>query len=86
MSFETIQIYRYRPIVNGFVQVPNNLEKDKSANPLDTYLAANPTHGILSIGATGGARSSGIKGTQEMIELPAEVYACCGFYGASRGR
>ena len=42
MSFETITIYRDYQIVNGFVQVPPNLEKDKTKTTISQALSDIP--------------------------------------------
>ena len=79
MSFETIGITHRLSIINGFVMLPNNLEKDKTAVSLAAYLAAfpNATIGKLSAG-TGGARLAGSKhGIQEFIELSTSAIDCC---------
>jgi hypothetical protein len=39
MSFETIKIYRDYQIINGFVQVPPNLEKDKNTTTISQALS-----------------------------------------------
>jgi len=38
MSFKTIKIYRGYPIVNGYIQLPNNLEKNKAKTPISELL------------------------------------------------
>jgi len=78
MSFETITITRQLPIINGFVQLPNNLEKNKSAVSLNDAVTENPNIAISSLTAkTGGARLAGGKfGVQEWLELT-ETIACC---------
>lgn len=71
MSMSDIQIHRKFQVINGFVQLPNNLESDRSAHKLLDHLAANDCVGLVKLGAgTGGARLSGIRGAQELIELP----------------
>jgi hypothetical protein len=77
MSFETISIIRQLPIINGFVQVPNNLEKNKSTVTIQTALDAGAS--VTRITAQSGpARLAGFKhGLQEWIEIPAVAWDCC---------
>ena len=42
MSFETITIYRDYQIVNGFVQLPPNLEKNRTTTTISTALSSIP--------------------------------------------
>jgi len=66
------------PIINGFVQLPNNLEKNKSAVSLADAIAAVPNLSLTSMDPTGGARLAGLKhGIQEWVEVDAEVVGCC---------
>lgn len=41
MSFETIRIHHDIPMIDGFLQIPPNLEKDKNAVSIDDV--DNPT-------------------------------------------
>ena len=79
MSFETITIARQIPIINGFVQLPNNLERDRSSLSLAAALATLPNAAIGHLTArTGGARLAGGKmGIQEWLEVCEAVQACC---------
>jgi len=78
MSSETITIVRQFPIINGFVQLPNNLEKNVAAVSLEEALGALPTAVIASLTADiGGKRLAGGKfGIQEWLETE-EVLSCC---------
>ena len=38
MSFETIKIFRDYQIINGFVQMPPNLEKDRNTTTISQAL------------------------------------------------
>lgn len=71
MSFETIDIKRQYQIVNGFVQLPHNLEEDKSTYTINDALAIYPSAEIGHLDAyTGPARLAGSKhGTQEWLEV-----------------
>lgn len=78
MSFETIKIHRQYPIINGMVQVPNNLERNKSlieiSQALQTVYAGSGIS-LVRIGgpnSPGPARTSGTRGVQEFIEMPEE--------------
>jgi len=77
MSFETINIVRQLPIINNFVQTPNNLEKNKSAISLEQALLSNPAIAIGRMhSGTGGARLAGGKhGIQEWLEICTENIA-----------
>ena len=46
MSFETIQITRQVPIINSFVQLPNNNPDNKTSVPVDTFVAV--TGGVVN--------------------------------------
>lgn len=71
MSFETIKIIRQFPIINGFVQLPNNLEQNRSAVSLSDAITANPNANLKRMDSgVGGARTAGGKfGTQEWLEV-----------------
>lgn len=78
-TLNTITITRVLPVVNGFVQLPNNREKDKSAAPLASFLAAFPTFRIAKMDQSGGARLAGGKhGVQEFVEVTSSAVDCCG--------
>jgi len=54
MSFETIKIYRDYQIINGFVQVPPNLEKDKNTTTISQALsdiAGSTEYKVTSMGS-----------------------------------
>ena len=78
-SFENIRIVRQIPIINGFVQLPDNLEQNRSAVNLAESTATIPDAVIGSMNAhTGGARLAGGKyGTQEWLEVCDEPVSCC---------
>jgi hypothetical protein len=71
MSFEDIKIIRQIPVINGFVQIPEVLEKNKTQVTLEELLAAYPSTVLSSLRAqTGGARLAGGKhGVQEWVEV-----------------
>jgi len=72
MSFSDITIHRQIPIINNFMQLPDNLEKDKTAVTMAAYLAAHPTATLERLSGTGGARTAGGKfGVQEFVSLAA---------------
>lgn len=79
MSFNTITIVRSYPVINGFVQLPNNLEMNKSAVSVEEALLSDPSLAINRLTAqSGGARLAGSKhGLQEWLELVPEVVGCC---------
>lgn len=61
MSFETIKIYRDYQIVNGFVQIPPNLEKERTSFTTSQVLsdiAGSEIYEVSSIGS-GAATGSG---------------------------
>ncbi len=74
MSFETIKIHRQFNVVNGFVQSPNNLEKNKSKDALEATLTSTgctQPGNVVRLGAgTGAPRTAGIRGSQQIFELP----------------
>jgi len=73
MSFETIQIFRKIPIVNGFVRPHDALEKDRNAVDVDSVLNSVPDANLKKLEPrTGnGHRVAGLKfGAQEFIETP----------------
>lgn len=79
MSFNTITITRSYPIVNGFVQLPNNLEMNKSAISVEAALLSDPSLSLVRMTAqSGGARLAGGKhGLQEWLNLLPETVGCC---------
>ena len=72
MSLETIKIHFQYPIVNGAVQLPNNLSKDKNTTPIDQFLADNSLTDIDRIRLTGGSGpNTGSKfGAQSFVRMP----------------
>lgn len=70
MSAQTILIHRDLPIINGFVQVPNNAESDKTRV---TYVEAlNAINGsALTTLSQGSGNQYGSKvGAQAFVRLP----------------
>ena len=78
MSLETITVVRQFPFINGFVQLPNNLEKNRTEVSLEEALVALPSAVIKKMSAgIGGRRLAGGKfGVQEWIETE-ETLSCC---------
>ena len=75
MSFETIQVYRDFPIINGFVQVPPNHEAEKTSHTPTEFLAAITT-GVqtrLSQPSTNLGTGRGF-GSQEFIRVPGQTF------------
>ena len=73
MSFEKIEITRKIPVINGFVVVPEALERNRNALTLETVLStvANADLKKLEPQFGGGHKTAGVKfGTQEFIETP----------------
>jgi len=70
MSFESIRIHRDFPIINDFVQVPNNLETDKtrvtSTEALTNIVGSEMTQLSLGSGRPRGSK----QGQQQWIRLP----------------
>lgn len=65
-----ITINRLYPVVNGFVQIPNNLEQNRSTISIAEALNVDGVQ-LVCMGPTGVARVAGGKpGIQEMIQLP----------------
>lgn len=75
MSFEKITIQRSLPIINGYVQVPDNLKKNKNAVDATTEIENNVNNlnvTPVKLGITGPCRLAGFKhGKQEMLTFPA---------------
>lgn len=69
MSFETIKIYRQYPVVNGFAQVHNNLESDKSRLTKAAILGDISGSIIERLSGQSGSEN-GRYGQQEFITLP----------------
>jgi len=67
MSFNTISIQRNFPVVNGFVQVPNNLDQDKNALIVSEFIGpvsssaplAASNVGVVSINGAGSQTAGG---------------------------
>jgi hypothetical protein len=61
MSFETIKIYRDYQIINGFVQLPPNLEKDRNTATISQVLSDidGSTEHIVSTVGSGPQTGSG---------------------------
>jgi hypothetical protein len=72
MSIETVTITRQFPIVNGYVQVPNNLERNKTYITVAAALAVSGTSIHKLDMESGGHKTAGLKhGVQEFIETTA---------------
>ena len=70
MSMSDIVIYRDFPIINGFVQVPNNAESDKNRVTVTEALNAisGSSQTFLSNGS--GQVHGGKHGAQSFVRLP----------------
>lgn len=82
MSFESIVIYRDIPVVNGFAQVPANLEGLKSLYDVDLV---TPVSGlVVSLSNVGPDTGSG-HGSQRFIRIPMSGTAadCCNVAGSA---
>jgi hypothetical protein len=78
MSFETITIVRQFPVINGFVQLPDNYIRNRTSVPVKDFLATTGAD-LVKIQHTGGARIAGSKhGVQEIVELDPLEVVCCG--------
>jgi len=69
MSFNTIQIVRCYPVINGYVRLPDNHEKDRLAAPVGMVLSAHSGASLVSLTAgVGGAKTAGGKfGVQQLV-------------------
>lgn len=76
MSFETIQVSRDYPIVNGFVMVPPNHEGEKTTYTPTEFLAAvaNSVQMRLSQPNTNPNTGRGF-GSQEFIRVPGQTFS-----------
>ncbi len=70
MSFETIQIHRDFPIIDGFVQVPPNEEDDKNRVTTAEALAAISDSEITRLSLGSGEQTGSKFGQQEWLRLP----------------
>jgi len=59
MSFESIKIYRDYQIVNGFVQVPPNLEKDRTTFTTSQVLSDISGSEIYEMNSVGSGATTG---------------------------
>jgi len=59
MSFESIKIYRDYQIVNGFVQVPPNLEKDRTSFTTSQVLSDTSGSEIYEMESVGSGSNTG---------------------------
>ena len=59
MSFESIKIYRDYQIVNGFVQVPPNLEKDRTSFTTSQVLSDISGSEIYDMDSVGSGSNTG---------------------------
>lgn len=71
MSFETIRIHRDIPAIDGFLQTPPNLEKNKNRTPtIDDAQNLSPSMGSIVRLTGGSGRQRGSKiGAQEFFRL-----------------
>jgi len=71
MSFEDIRLYRQWPIINGYVQVPHNLPRDKTRVTVNEALSliSGSITTMLSLGS--GVATGSKHGQQEFLVLPA---------------
>jgi len=69
MSFETIKVYRQFPIINGFVQLPNNREADKTKHSVETVLSAVSGAALVRLNPDTMPNTGSKFGTQEFIEI-----------------
>lgn len=72
MSFETITIYRDIPVIDGYVQAPPNLDRNKTRMTADELYSSAPgvfTRVRLTGRGAGQAPGTGV-GQQEMVRLP----------------
>ena len=59
MSFESIKIYRDYQIINGFVQVPPNLEKDRTTFTTSQVLSDIVGSEIYELDSVGSGTNTG---------------------------
>ena len=73
--WRTISMTRQYPIVNRFVQLPDNLERNRSAVSVAAFQAVVPNSTVVKLlGETGGVGSAGARdGVQEFIRMPAVI-------------
>lgn len=70
MAFSEIMIYRTWPIINGYVQVPNNKPSDKTRVTVDEALASIPGSDIGRLSLGSGKPTGSKCGQQEFLLLP----------------
>lgn len=69
MSFDTIYIHRHYPIKNGYVQVPFNLEKDRTQVSEDEALSQYAGSSVSTL-TLGSGKPTGSKfGAQRFLTL-----------------
>jgi hypothetical protein len=75
MSLDTIHITRQIPIINGYVQLPNNNPVDKTSVPVAGFVALSG--GVVNrlSQASGMGRNGGKFGIQEWVEFSENL--CC---------
>ena len=59
MSFETITIYRDYQIINGYVQLPPNMEKDKTTTTISDALVLIPDSVEYLLNSVGSGNDTG---------------------------
>lgn len=69
-SFNTISIYRAIPVIAGYLQMPNNKEKNKTkVHRNDTFIWSPPLK-YVTLGASGAhVTAGGRHGHQQYVEL-----------------
>lgn len=69
MSFESITIYRDYPIIAGFVQIPPNLETDKTAVSEADALVTLVGSTVVSLSLGSGKPTGSKHGAQRFLRL-----------------
>lgn len=77
MSLETISIYRDFPVINGYVQVPPCLEKNKTKIKVETAQAAIAGSVITFLSQGSGRQTGAGFGQQQFLRLPANAAGTC---------
>ena len=70
MSFETISIHYHYPIIDDYVQVPNNEETDKTRVTSDEALISIPGSEVVRLTKGSGRQTGSFFGQQEVLRLP----------------
>lgn len=71
MSFSEIFIHRAWPVVNGYVQVPNNKPSDKTRVTVDEALSLIDGSSAVQLSHGSGKATGSKHGQQEFLRLPA---------------